>query len=630
MNKPCLYDFEFSIFASKPNKVAIQNSHTGVQVALEKHAEQTLASHKNAFVGSLKSDTDRLQYSLVLDDDRLRPDPTSLFLPHGVHGPSERSLRAFDWSDQHWRGERRENLIIYELHLGTFTQEGTLNACIEKLDYLIDLGINTIELMPLAQCPGRWNWGYDGVALYAVNHNYGTPEDLKRFINICHQKKLSVILDVVYNHLGPEGNYLGEFGPYLSKKHSTPWGAAFNFDGQPQRLAREYVINNALFWLEEYHFDGLRLDAIHFMFDDSPYPITKEICQRVRTYEQSISRPIHMIGESNVYEHELLFPQSSKASENSDEGYSAIWADDLMHSIYSLAGVSEELTPRDYQGFADAEECLNYGYIYTGPKTNRVDLKRRQQSHGETLADKRYISHLIMALQTHDSAGNHPQGKRIHQLTSLSFQKAAACLFLLYPAIPMIFMGEEFATDTPFLFFSDFGDKALRQAVDSGRAKDFPMEDWNEAIKPSDERAFFQSKLLWPDEPNSMLIWYKTLISLRKSIKAQGLMEVEKLRVRSDQQRGIFLLEYRTNARPFFILVRLNPVNVNVDEFNVTVNQGAILLDSNQRSVEKISDEHLDYLFSDRANPTVEDPGHKMLALTANHAVVGVGNVTFY
>ena len=338
--------------------------------------------------------------------------------------------------------------------------EGTYQAAIAKLDELKQLGITAIELLPIGQSPGRWNWGYDGVNYFAPRNTFGHPDDLKAFIDACHAREIAVILDVVYNHVGPEGNYLNEFGYYRSKKHATPWGDALNFDGSGNPMVREFVISNVLFWIQEYHFDGVRLDAIHFMFDDSETTIIEEVRTRFREYANTLDREIYLIAEANIYDPHLL---------SDAKNYDAIWSDCLMHSIYSHGNPDVRLTDRHYVAARDLGEALEHAYVFSVPQAIRVTEEDRHRHHPN--GDKQYIQSLVMALQTHDSVGNHPHGKRIHHLTCLDFQKAAAPLILLYPSIPMIFMGEEWATDAPFPFFADFEDQGLRQAVDQGRAR---------------------------------------------------------------------------------------------------------------------------------------------------------------
>ena len=535
-----------------------------------------LIKNGDYFESSVSIEDFPLIYSLKVDGDRELPDPMSCFLPEGVHGPTELSSSDYLWQDSQWRGRKTDELIIYELHVGTFSPSGDFDGCRRQLDYLESLGINAIELMPLAQCPGRWNWGYDGVALYAINCNYGRPDDLKRFVDECHRRNISVIHDVVYNHIGPEGNYLGVFGNYFSKKHGTPWGGAFDFDGPNREQARRYVIENAIFWLEEYHFDGLRLDAIHYMFDETEYSIQQEICDRVREFENSAGRPIHLIGEANIYDHDLIVADRGKRNT-----YSAIWADDLMHSIYSVAEVGEHLTPRAYGGSQDVFEALQHGYLYQGPAMKRVKLSDRQQDHGEEpLEDRSYLKKLIVAVQTHDSAGNDAQGKRIHQLAGMEFQKAAAPLILLYPAIPMIFMGEEFAADSPFMFFADFIDERLRKAVDKGRKKEFPNHDWTNSIQPSDERAFHDCVIQLPDADNEMLIWYKALIELRKDWKLRGVLNPNQMSVHCDMNSNLFAFSYKTDSAEKFVVAKLGPPDSTSNPAKITLEKGCVILGS--------------------------------------------------
>lgn len=552
------------------------------------------------------SDLDNVDlYSLKVNDEQQFPDPKSFFLPEGVHGPSEICTSNFQWQDEQWQGINTDQLIIYELHVGTFTDSGDYDGCRKKLDYLMELGINAIELMPLAQCPGRWNWGYDGVGLYAANCNYGRPDDLRKFIDECHQRELTVIHDVVYNHVGPEGNYLGAFGDYFSKKHGTPWGGAFDFDGRNRDVARSYIIENAIYWLEEFHFDGLRLDAIHYMFDDSDYPIQQEICDRVRAFEMGSGRQIHLIGEANIYDHDLIV-----ADDPNRKTYSAIWADDLMHAIYSVAKVGEHLTPRIYNGPADVQEALEHGYLYQGPVMKRAGISDRKQNHGEEVtADRSYLKSLIVALQTHDSAGNDAQGKRIHQLAGTEFQKAAAPLIMLYPAIPMIFMGEEFAADSPFMFFADFIDRRLRNAVDKGRKSEFPNHDWTDAIQPSDERAFFDCKLQFPTTDNEMLVWYRQLIATRKQWQAKGWLDPNKFKTECKTELGLFWFSYQANEGQAFVVSMLGQSSIEQShKFNLT--DGQVLL--NSKSVSESG---------------IENSISQELQISTNQTLIGIGNL---
>ncbi|MCA9007172.1 MAG: HAD-IIB family hydrolase [Planctomycetaceae bacterium] len=351
------------------------------------------------------------RYLYRLDDQVSRPDPVSRYQPQGVHAASQicNSL-DFPWSDQCWQGIEKPSLVIYELHLGTFTKAGTFQAAIERIPELIELGITAVEIMPVNQTPGRWNWGYDGVDLFAVRNTYGSPDDFKAFVDECHRSGLAVFLDVVYNHLGPEGNYLSEFGPYFSDRHHTPWGEALNYDGPDSETVRQFVTDNAVFWLEEYHLDGLRLDAVHCMYDDSHFHILESIRQAVTRHNETVNWPVYLFAETNVYNHDLITADKSR------EAYSGIWCDCLMYSLYSHALPDVHLTHRNYEGASDLIQSLQYGYIYAGHENKRVTASQRISEN-----TSQYLSSLVIALQTHDSVGNHPHGKRIHQLTSKSF-----------------------------------------------------------------------------------------------------------------------------------------------------------------------------------------------------------------
>ena len=413
------------------------------------------------------------RYRYLLDGERSRPDPASRYQPDGVHGASEIiHPDAFPWTDIGWKGVYKRDLIIYELHLGAFTKDGTFRAAIERLGELVDLGVTAVELMPVAQSPGKWNWGYDGVDLFAVRNTYGEPDDFRSFVDACHQNGLAVILDVVYNHVGPEGNYLADFGPYFSNEHRTPWGEAFNFDGRHAEHVREFIIENAIRWLDEYHLDGLRLDAVHFMHDLRTPNILNEIRAAVSDYAAKADRMIHLIAETNVYDADLLESDGNKAA------YDAAWCDCLMHSVYSHALPDLQLSHRIYRGGDDLAEVLQHGFLYcfSGGKQTRVGAERRRDLSPE--AGPPPIASFVTALQTHDGVGNHPHGKRLHHLTSKAFQRAAAALTMLYPGIPLIFMGEECASEAVFPFFADFEDPELRRAVDKGRENEHPQHVW--------------------------------------------------------------------------------------------------------------------------------------------------------
>ncbi|TWT90133.1 Malto-oligosyltrehalose trehalohydrolase [Pseudobythopirellula maris] len=511
-------------------------------------------------------------YGYRLDGGPLRPDPVSRHQPNGVHGLSAVIDHAsFGWTDAAWRGVAKRNLVIYELHVGAFTAEGTFASAIGRLAELVELGFTAIELMPVAQTPGRWNWGYDGVSLYAPRNTYGGPEGLKQLVDACHAAGLAVLLDVVYNHLGPEGNYLAEFGPYFTPDRSTPWGESFNYDGPQCEQVRRFVVENALEWLREYHLDGLRLDAVFFMTDTSAWTILDEIREATSRFAAAAGRTVHLIAESNLYDAELLKGKTLEETETSPprrrEPYDAIWCDCLMHAIHSQALPHLELTDKPYGGSGDLVASLRHGYVYS----DRPPVRTAPGEHarrGRDWSDHDWRSSLVVALQTHDAVGNHPAGMRVHQLTSTAFKKAAAALTLLSPGIPLVFMGEECAAEAPFLFFADFEDSALRQAVDHGRREEYPQHDWSGSIAPSHPEAFRLANCGGTapggDSPHDPAVrqWYRQLIAFRKLGVAEGWLAADRMRVSHDSGLDLFTIVYEgPQGGAATILARLTPLD---------------------------------------------------------------------
>ncbi len=509
-----------------------------------------------------------VRYYCSFDGGPKRPDPASRFQPDGVHGPSQVVPREFAWTDSDWQGVPRHSLVIYELHIGAFTEAGTFRAAAARLDELLDLGITAIELMPVADCAGRWNWGYDGVSLFAPNRNYGTTDDLKFLINAAHAKGLAVILDVVYNHLGPEGNYLGEAGPYLSCRHRTVWGSAPNFDDPEYGSGlRRFFIANAMNWLDEYHFDGLRVDAIHCMNDDSECHVVTELSQVVRSWSSLTKRPAMLIAETNVFDPEMLSPVS-----NGGSGFDAQWCDDFLHSVFAVVRPGEHLCHRRYESGADLDQTLRWGYVHEG--TLREERGRVQPSAS---AD---VSGLIYSIQHHDFIGNHPLGKRLHQLTSVETQRAASALLLLSPSIPMLFMGEEFCCENPFQFFVDFGDADLRTAVVEGRKREYPQHDWSTGVLPTDAAAFQDSKIgSVLDGDGEMRAWYRDLLAHRKRWIASRVLRQQHLVVDSCIEKGLFVLRYQTAVSCVTVAVRLSALPHHDDVCDFTAN-GELVIDS--------------------------------------------------
>ena len=536
----------FRVWAPKRKTVSV--------VANSLHCSLT-ADADGYFSGIVKGIGPGDSYQYRLDDDVLRPDPMSNFQPDGVHGPSQViDHSAYKWNDDEWKGVDKRDLVIYELHMGAFTSEGTFRAAIDRLPELKNLGVTAIEVMPVAQTSGKWNWGYDGVNLFAVRNSYGTPDDFKAFVDTCHANGLAVILDVVYNHLGPEGNYLADFGPYFSRKHRTPWGDAFNYDGRPKKHVRRYIVENSLFWLRQYHLDGLRLDAVHFMFDDSPTNILQEIRAEVRALEDKSNRKFHMIAEANVYDPDLVGDLVSD-----HDAYDAIWSDCLMHSLYSHRVTDVQLTRRSYNGANDIAEALQHAYLFSGPPVTRVSPEVRAQNHPKN--DNTFWRSLIVGLQTHDSVGNHPHGKRLHHLSSIEYQMAAAGIVLMLPTIPLIFMGEEYATEAPFPFFTDFEDQRLRKIVDNGRKNEYPQHVWDDAVLPSDPAAFQSAKChLREHQQSTVFAWYKRLLELRKDGIADDWLRPDNISVEHDIENAIFAIQYQSNDKSqLSVYARLAP-----------------------------------------------------------------------
>ena len=455
-------------------------------------------------------------YQLSFDGRPPIPDPASRAQRDSVHGDSVVVDPAFDWTDGDWRPPAIEDWVIYELHVGTVTDGGTFTSLIERLDELVALGVTAIELMPVADCAGGWNWGYDGVHLFAPNRNYGSPADMRRLVDAAHAKGLAVVLDVVYNHLGPEGNYLGAAGPYLSSRHQTVWGDAPNFDDPVNGdQCRRWFIANAVYWLDEFHIDALRVDAVHCIVDTRRPHVASEFAAAVDRMNQSSDRPSStphkfLIAESNVYDPEMIRP-----ADRGGIGFDAAWSDDFVHSLYACLMPGVNLSDRDYRPGDDLRQVLTTGYVYTGT----LDQFRRRDDPVDPVPTDR----LVRCVQNHDFIGNHPTGRRLATLTDRSTAASAAALMILSPSIPMLFMGEEFACENPFAFFVDFSDASLRQSVIDGRRREYPQHDWSTGILPTDREAMTGSRI-GPITDRAMWHWYQSLIRLRKSWQTAGVL----------------------------------------------------------------------------------------------------------
>jgi len=451
------------------------------------------------------------KYAYMVDAGSPLPDPVSRLLPDGVHGSTEIvDADAFAWSDEHWRGLPLRDYIIYELHVGTFTPESTFDAAITKLGYLKnELGVTAIEIMPVAAFPGERNWGYDGVSLYAVQASYGGPDGLKRLVNAAHQIGLAVVLDVVYNHLGNEGNYLRNFGPYFTDLHQTPWGEAVNYDAPGSEGVRRFVVENTLYWLREYHIDGLRLDAVQTIQDDSPKHILAEIKEQATEFSKESGREICVMAESDENDSRLVRPPL-----RGGYGSDAFWSDDFHHCVHTLVTGERSGYYQDFGKLEQLAKALSEGYVFQGE-----EFAFWKRPRGTSAGDVPLPANVI-CIQNHDQVGNRAKGERLSVLCSFAQRQAAAALLLLAPHTPLIFMGQEWDETAPFLFFTSFTDPTLASAVRKGRREEFKDFAWNEVPDPQDAETFTRSKLDWNlrHSENPALDWYKALIRLRKEL----------------------------------------------------------------------------------------------------------------
>jgi maltooligosyltrehalose trehalohydrolase len=454
-----------------------------------------------------------LRYAFQLSGGQLRPDPASRWQPEGVHEPSALFFPdEFPWTDHDWRGVPGESLVIYEMHVGTFTPAGTFEAVIARLPELVELGVTAIEIMPVSQFPGDRNWGYDGVHPFAAQNTYGGPVNLQRVVDAAHATGLAVLLDVVYNHLGPEGNYLSEFGPYFIERHHTPWGAAINFDGPDCDPVRRYFVDNASYWIRDFHFDGLRLDAVQTMIDDSPRHILEEIQIAVQEVAGQQQRHVHVIGETNQNDSRLTNPRTAG-------GYQldGIWADDLHHSLHALlTGESDGY----YTYFGQTEHVAKVwerSLAYDGCYS-----RFRRRRHGNSAATTP-PARFVVGLQNHDQVGNRFDSKRFSLLASPPQQRMAAAMILLSPFTPLLFMGEEYGETAPFPFFCSFLNRSLNRAVDRGRQRDLEAAGFLPragTMAASAKKTYARAVLSWRwrDDPGraGLRRIYRTLLAARK------------------------------------------------------------------------------------------------------------------
>ncbi len=456
-------------------------------------------------------------YELVLDGQETYPDPASAWQPQGVFGPSAVVDHDFAWTDQAWCNPPLKDYIIYECHIGTFSAQGTFQSALTNLPYLKDLGITAIELMPVAAFSGRYNWGYDVVFPFAVHQDYGGPQGLKTFINACHQHGLAVILDVIYNHFGPEGNILEAFGPYFTAKYPSFWGKAVNFDDQDAQGARNLVKENALYWARHFHVDGLRLDAVQAIFDQSAYPILAEVKDALAQFSTQQQRPVHVIAESDLNASIITSPK-----QEGGWGLDAAWCDDHHHAWHAFLTGEHSGYYQDFGAWDQVKATLAQGFWFQG------QFCQHRQKHLGDFVHPMNPRQLVIYVQNHDMVGNRLQGERLSTLVAWPWLYVLAAATLLSPFVPLLFMGEEYGETNPFLFFVDHASPLLRQAVRAGRRKELGPFNWKgEPPDPYAQETFERSKLDWSKLTRSghegLYRFYKQLISLRKQFRLQEL-----------------------------------------------------------------------------------------------------------
>ena len=507
----------FSIWAPRAEALTVRLLAPGgdevrAELPMARDANAVFVARASASLAPVGSD-----YVYSLPGVGSRPDPVSRQQPRGVHGPSRIVAEGdFRWSDAGWRGLPLAELIFYELHVGTFSPEGTFAGVAAKLPYLRDLGVTAIELMPVVTFPGDRNWGYDGASLFAPHEAYGGPEGLRRLVDACHAQGLALLLDVVYNHLGPEGNYLQDFGPYFTDRYRTPWGAALNFDGPESDEVRRFFVDNALHWLTDYHVDGLRLDAIHGIFDLGARHILREISDAFHAEAERQGRRAWLVAESDLNDPRVIQPSAAGGL-----GLDAQWSDDFHHAQHAIATGNRRGYFVDFGRGADLAKAISDGFVYDGrPSTFR---RRRHGAPSAGEPGERFVAFN----QNHDQIANACQGRRLGQLIGLDRQKVAAMVLFSTPALPFLFQGEEYGEEAPFDYFTSHGDPALAEAVRQGRHQEYLhlLEEGADAgswADPQAEETFWRAKLRWESigrPPHAeMLAFYRALIALRRRL----------------------------------------------------------------------------------------------------------------
>ncbi|MFW6117110.1 MAG: malto-oligosyltrehalose trehalohydrolase [Thermoproteota archaeon] len=517
------------------------------------------------------------RYFYELEGGKKRPDPASDFQPQGVHGPSEVvNHDNFQWSDCNWEGIPLEEMIIYELHVGTFTPPGTFKAITTKLDDLRELGVNSIEIMPVGQFPGKRNWGYDGVQIFAPQNTYGGPWEMKKLIDACHSQGISVILDVVYNHLGPEGNYLEDFAPYFTEKYRTPWGSAINFDDAYSDGVRNFFIENALHWFRNYHVDALRLDALHAIYDRRANPFLRELAQSVEEFSLRKEREFYLIGESDLNDAKLV-----TSPDLNGYGLSAQWCGDFHHSLHTLLTGEKVGYYLDFGKIEHLGKAWKEGFVYSGQYSQY--RKRRHGNSSKDIPAKKFV----VFSQNHDQVGNRMLGERLSQIVSFQALKLAAGVTILSPYIPLLFMGEEYGEESSFLYFVSYSEPELIEAVRKGRREEFKDFEWK-GEPPDTQRpqTFNESKLHWDARKvgrhKILLNFYHRLIKLRKEDPVLSNLNKGNLEVSEVEDKRIIFIRRWLGKEEIFYIMSFNNRKITVNVY-LEGGEWTKIIDSSQK-----------------------------------------------
>jgi maltooligosyltrehalose trehalohydrolase len=514
------------------------------------------------------------RYFLRLDGKLQRPDPASRLQPETVHGPSEVADPEFNWTDQGWFGLPLRDYVLYEVHVGAATSEGTFEALIPRLSDLRDLGVTALELMPVAQFPGGRNWGYDGVYPFAVQNSYGGPEGLKRLVDACHQHGLALVLDVVYNHMGPEGNYLRDFGPYFTERYRTPWGESLNFDGEESNEVRRFFIENALQWQREFHIDALRLDAVHAIRDFSAVPFLQQLARATAEQAERLNRRFYLIAESDLNDPRLIRPESLGGC-----GLAAQWSDDFHHVLHVLLTGEHGGYYSDFDGTGQLAKVFEQGYVYTGGYS-----RFRKCNHGSP-PDQTSARQFVVYSQNHDQIGNRLLGERLSGLVGFEKLKLAAGAVLLSPFLPLLFMGEEYGETVPFQYFVSHGDPTLLEAVRQGRRREFAAFKWDhEMPDPGAAATFEQCRLNWEafqdgGQPALLREFYKELLRLRREVPAIAEAEKSDIDARPYSTQKALLISYGSAGGGVEALFNFSDESVRLS-LDLSAGEWSSLLDS--------------------------------------------------